>query len=200
MSNAPDDPDRPAGEPQGEPAGDPPHAESPQEPAWETPVPPPPPEQTWHAPPPPPAPSPYAQPGHPGPYPAQQPYGQPTYGHPAGPPGQHPPVAPGYAPSNGQGVPMPQRPGLSFGAKLAIGLGIGFAAHLLGVFAMLATMNALSDLGFLAAVWPFVLIALATIVMMFFPRTRPFATGMLILAATLWLVIIGPCVVILFSL
>jgi hypothetical protein len=68
----------------------------------------------------------------------------------------------------------------------------------IGIVAMFASVNVVnSGGGILVLLWPFLLIAVAAIVMMFFRATRPYATGVLIIAAAMWLVIIGPCIVLL---
>lgn len=104
----------------------------------------------------------------------------------------------GYAPGSWQGPPVPPRKGLSFGAGLGIGIAIGVVAHIIGVVAMFATASAASGSGGpIVWLWPFILIAIAAIVMMFFPKTRSFATGILIIAASMWLLVIGPCIAIL---
>ncbi|MFC7788789.1 hypothetical protein ACU045_07370 [Microbacterium sp. MAHUQ-60] len=115
------------------------------------------------------------------------------------PPGQwqQGPGSPGYGPGPWM-PPAPTRKGLSFGAGLGIGIAIGIVAHVLGIvamFAVLSTMN--GDAGIIGLVWPFLLIAIAAVVMMFFRATRPYATGVLIIAAAMWLVIIGPCIMLL---
>jgi hypothetical protein len=93
---------------------------------------------------------------------------------------------------------VPARKGLSFGAGLGIGLAIGVVAHVLGVLAMFAVLGTMNgDAGIIGLVWPFLLIAVAAIVMMFFRTTRSYATGIPIIAAAMWLVIIGPCIVLL---
>jgi hypothetical protein len=103
----------------------------------------------------------------------------------------------GYAPGPWM-PPAPARKGLSFGAGLGIGIAIGVVAHILGIIAMFASANVLNGSGgILALLWPFLLIAVAAIVMMFFRPTRSYATGILIIAAAMWLVIIGPCIVLL---
>lgn len=137
------------------------------------------------------------QPGQPGPW--QQP-AQPGQWQQSAP-GQPPQPGPmGYAPGAWT-PPTPARKGLSFGARLGIGLGIGVVAHVLGVGLMFASLEPLNGFGgVFGLLWPFVLIALAAGVMMFFRATRPFATGILIIAAAMWLVVIGPCVLLITSL
>lgn len=94
--------------------------------------------------------------------------------------------------------PAPARTGLSFGAGLGIGIAIGVVAHIIGIVLMFASIGVSSgDGGPLVLLWPFLLIALAAAVMMFFTATRSFATGILLIAAAMWLVIIGPCIAIL---
>lgn len=116
-------------------------------------------------------------------------------GHPVPAPGQ--PGRLGYAPGAWT-PPVPARKGLSFGAGLGIGIAIGIVAHVLGVVAMFASAGAAGGAGgILVMLWPFLLIAVAAGVMMFFRATRSYATGTLIIAAAMWLVIIGPCIVLL---
>lgn len=97
--------------------------------------------------------------------------------------------------------PEPARRGLSFGAGLGIGTAIGVVAHGIGVAAMFAFLEAFDGAGgLLGFLWPFLLIAVTAGVMMFFAPTRSFATGILIVAAGMWLVIIGPCIALVTSL
>lgn len=138
-----------------------------------------------------------AHPGqpHPGPpYPGQPHPGQPYPGQPY--PGQQ--GQPGYAPAGWQ-PPVPPRRGLSFGAGLGFGLGIGVIAHGLAIVLMFASAGLVQNgpSGPLLFLWPFLLVAFVAVVMMFFTKTRSFATGILIIAATLWLLIIGPCIALL---
>lgn len=124
--------------------------------------------------------------------PATQPPVPPT---PLPQPGQPGPM--GYAPGPWQAAPPPPRKGLSFGAGLGIGIAIGVVAHALGIGAMFLGISIAGGGTPLVFLWPFILIALAAAVMMFFAKTRPFATGILIIAASMWLLIIGPCILIL---
>ncbi|SJN16691.1 hypothetical protein FM104_01040 [Microbacterium esteraromaticum] len=103
----------------------------------------------------------------------------------------------GYAPGPWQATPPPPRKGLSFGAGLGIGIAIGVVAHALGVGAMFLGMSIVGGGTPIVFLWPFILIALAAAVMMFFAKTRSFATGILIIAASMWLLIIGPCILLL---
>ena|SRR5690606_2286581 len=123
--------------------------------------------------------------------------GQPGQWQQPAQPGQWQPDPMGYAPGAWT-PPAPARKGLSFGAGLGIGLAIGVVAHILGIVAMFASLNILNgNGGVLTLLWPFLLIAVAAIVMMFFRPTRSYATGILIISAAMWLVIIGPCIVLL---
>ena len=80
---------------------------------------------------------------------------------------------------------------MSFGAGVGTGVGIGCGAYAIGGVVVFATLGIIgSVLGWL---WPFVIIAAVAIVMMFFPRTRAIATGILIVSAAAWLTVIGPC-------
>lgn len=100
---------------------------------------------------------------------------------------------------------MAQKPGaempLGFGAGIGIGTGTGInvLAHGLGFFLMILTVNDITDgdPGLLAYLWPYLTIGVVGIVMMFFAKTRSIGTGILIVSAALWLIIIGPCVALL---
>ena len=109
----------------------------------------------------------------------QQPYGQQPYGQPPCP--QQPPA---------YGQPYAVPPGGQKPLGAGAGAGIGCGAHVIAFFLA-------GSLAGLAGVWgfflPFVLIAVAAIVMMFFPQTRKFATGVLIIVAAAWIIVLGPC-------
>lgn len=127
---------------------------------------------------------------------------------PAGPsPVGAPP--PGYgAPQPGYGAPQPPygappvRKSLSFGAWVWIGIAIGIGAHVIGAFLMLTTLSSIGSvqgpnsvvLSMLILLWPFIAIAVIAGLMMINPRSRGCATGILIVSAALWLIVIGPCI------
>lgn len=73
---------------------------------------------------------------------------------------------------------------------MGAGAGIGCGAHVLALFVAMGLLSVGGVTGFLV---PFVLIAVAAIVMMFFPKTRRFATGVLIIVAAVWIIVLGPC-------
>jgi hypothetical protein len=75
-----------------------------------------------------------------------------------------------------------------------VGAGVGFGclAHVIGVPVMLGSLA--SAMGIWGALWPFYLIAIAATVGMFFDATRRVSTGVLIVSAASWLVLLGPCV------
>ena len=105
-------------------------------------------------------------------------------------PFQRQPAPPG-ADAVGSVAPRGDPPQRSFGGGLAAGVGIGCGAFVAGALVILATLGMVaSTVGFF---WPFILIAIIAIVMMFFRRTRPIATGMLIVTAAMWIIVIGPC-------
>ena len=79
---------------------------------------------------------------------------------------------------------------------MKIAFGIGCGAHVVAGVLMLATLFIGSNLqgpAFLGITWPFLLVALAAIVMLFFKKTRGIAIGILIVAAAAWIVVLGPC-------
>ena len=73
---------------------------------------------------------------------------------------------------------------------MGAGAGIGCGAHVLALFVAMGLLSVGGVTGFLV---PFVLIAVAAIVMMFFTKTRRFATGVLIIVAAVWIIVLGPC-------
>ncbi|MFF2495503.1 hypothetical protein [Agromyces sp. NPDC058064] len=112
--------------------------------------------------------------------PVASPYGPPAYGAP-GTPGD---------PAAGS-----ERPGLSTGAGIGIGVGIGCGAHVVAFILLLATLMLGGMFGstLIGIIWPFVVVAVVAIVMLFWKRTRGIAIGMLIVAAAAWIVVLGPC-------
>lgn len=91
----------------------------------------------------------------------------------------------------------PPPAGLSTGAGIGIGVGIGCGAHVVALVLMLATIfigsSNVQGPTFLGITWPFMLVALAAIVMLFWKKTRGIAIGILIVAAAAWIVVLGPC-------
>ncbi|MDT0158278.1 hypothetical protein Q9R19_11630 [Microbacterium sp. ARD32] len=129
----------------------------------------------------------WQQPGQSQPYPGQgQPY--PSQGQPY--PGSHP--APGWQQHPG----FPARKGLSFGARLGLGVAIGVVAHVVCLVLLFAIA---AQFGLFAGLTPFILLAVASVVGMFFRVTRPWATGVLIIAAAAWLIVLGPCIALIYS-
>lgn len=135
-----------------------------------------------------------------------EPWAPPAQDHPLTPghsPVGHPvyPAAgagyPPFDPATGAGYPPPPR-GLSFGAKVGLGVAIGVVAHVLGIVALFVILGRSDGPGGLfVALSPLIVVAIAAIAMMFFPKTRPWATGILIIVASMWLVVLGPCIVLL---
>lgn len=131
--------------------------------------------------------------------------GPPAGEPPAGPPSPAPPLAgPPYPTPPHPGAPgiSPEPPGygqppgprrLSFGAGVGIGTGIGCGAYVLGGLLAIALIST-GLVGFLA---PFVIIAIVGVALMFSARTRPIGTGILIITAAAWILVLGPCVALL---
>ena len=90
--------------------------------------------------------------------------------------------------------PIPPRKKMSFGGWLAIGLAIGVPVQILALVLALNTTNISYPLGIIGFFWPYIIVVLACVVMMFFPKTRPVATGILIVTAASWLLVLGPCI------
>lgn len=121
--------------------------------------------------------------------------GPPSPTPPQGPPYPTPPYpgAPGISPEPA-GYAQPAEPRrLSFGAGVGIGTGIGCGAYVLAGLLAIALIS-VGLIGFLA---PFVIIAVVGVALMFSARTRPIGTGILIVTAAAWILVLGPCVALL---
>ena len=88
--------------------------------------------------------------------------------------------------------------------SLGAGVGIGFAALFVGVLLLLFGSPVLGwlydlgwDVGIWGFLWPFILIVIVGVVLMFSQKWRRFATGYLIVAAAFWLIVLGPCIALL---
>lgn len=110
----------------------------------------------------------------------------------AGQPTGYGPPPPGY------GVPpTPPGPGIGLGTLAGVGL------FILGVVLFFATgrMMPATDgsvfggAAFILPFWPFFVIPLLTALLYFLPAWRRFATGVLIIFAAMWIVLVGPCIV-----
>ncbi|PZU31283.1 MAG: hypothetical protein DI577_05745 [Microbacterium sp.] len=64
------------------------------------------------------------------------------------------------------------------------------------MLAFFLALGVLASAGLWGFFIPFVLIAIVATVGMFFPRTRPSSTGVLIIVAAAWIVVLGPCLAI----
>ena len=132
--------------------------------------------------------------------------------HPAPPPsaGFPPPVPPApypapLPPAMYPASPLgPQGPAPRRRPSLGAGVGIGFAALFVGVLLLLfgsPVMGWLYDLGWDVGIWgflwPFILIVIVGVALMFSQKWRRFATGYLIVAAAFWLIVLGPCIALL---
>ncbi|BDV31884.1 hypothetical protein Microterr_25440 [Microbacterium terricola] len=76
-------------------------------------------------------------------------------------------------------------------------MGIGCGLYVIGGLLVISGLTAASLWGVWGFVLPFIVILVAGAVMMFFPKTRRMATGILIVSAGAWLVVIGPCLALL---
>ena len=80
----------------------------------------------------------------------------------------------------------PKRP-----ASLGEGVGIGLVLQFVGLIAFQGTVSAIPYP--LLKLWPFILITVLAAALLFSKRWRRFATGILIVAAATWIIVIGPC-------
>lgn len=143
----------------------------------------------------PPASSPAPSPTPPDPQSFPPPTGQPPLYQP---PGNQIPVAPQVAPDQAQGYPYQVQPPaarpLGFGARLGVGAGIGCAAQFIG---LLFFLSLAATPFFFGSWWLSALVPIAAFVMIFFAKTRPYAVGILIVSAAIWIGFLGPCLAIL---
>ena len=86
-----------------------------------------------------------------------------------------------------QKTPEPARP-----HSVGQGVGIAFVAYFVGVVLVMGTASAIPYP--LLKLWPFILIVVLSALLLFSKKWRRFATGMLIVSAALWIIVIGPCV------
>lgn len=127
-------------------------------------------------------------------------HGVPPYGGPpqAGPPAGYGAPPPGYGPPPpGYGVP-PKRPGPGIGLGTAAGAGLFVLAIALffATGSMMPSANGLlGGSSYILPFWPFIVIPLLTALLYFLPKWRRFATGVMIIFAAMWIVLVGPCVV-----
>lgn len=116
----------------------------------------------------------------------------PQTGQPAG----YGPPPPGY------GVPpKPDGPGIGIGVTAGLGLFIlGLVLFFTTGSLMPATDGSLfGGAAFIVPFWPFIVIPLLTALLYFLPKWRRFATGVLIIFAAMWIVLVGPCIALIAS-
>lgn len=127
-------------------------------------------------------------PGIPPPPPYTPPPGEspPPPGEPPQPPGESPPPDAFASPA----APVAEsRPGVGPGVATGCGL------QVLAVIAFFATGGFIA--GILGILWPFIVVTVAAALLMLSRRWRRFATGVLIVSAATWIVVIGPCIALL---
>ena len=79
----------------------------------------------------------------------------------------------------------------SAGPGVGVGIATGVGLQFLGLIAFQSTALAIPYP--LLKLWPFILITVLAVVLLFSKRWRPFAAGVIIVAAATWIVVIGPC-------
>lgn len=119
-------------------------------------------------------------------------YGVPPHGGPAGAYGPPPPG--NDAPSR------PPGPGIGLGVSAGLGLFVLGLALFFATGSLMPSGNGLfGGPTFLVPFWPFVVIPLLTALLYFLPKWRRFATGVLIIFAAMWIVLVGPCIALIAS-
>ena len=115
------------------------------------------------------------------------------------PPGAWPaPPPPGWSATPPPGT-APKERRFSVLAGILVGIGAFILSAIIGVSIVLASLGAYesgSGLGpVIALAVTFLIAPVAAIVMLFYPRLRPGAAGILIIFAAGWILLVGPCVV-----
>jgi hypothetical protein len=72
-----------------------------------------------------------------------------------------------------------------------LGLLAGCGMQILGLVIFMTMVTLTTNL--FGALWGFMLFTVAAIALMFSKRWRRFATGILIISAATWIIVIGPC-------
>lgn len=113
-------------------------------------------------------------------------------------PGNQIPVTSQAASDQTQGNPYQIQPKaarpLGFGARLGVGAGIGCAAQFIG---LLFFLSLAATPFFFGSWWLSALVPIAAFIMILFAKTRPYAVGILIVSAAIWIGFLGPCLSIL---
>lgn len=92
------------------------------------------------------------------------------------------------------GAGAPAHRTMSIGAGIGVGVGLFFLSCV-AAFIVVAAMLGSSGLGpTYALIGVFLVVPVIAVVMLFFPRLRRGGTGILIVFAAGWLVVVGPCI------
>lgn len=121
--------------------------------------------------------------------------GQPPPGPYAGHPG--PPAAPDAPSGDAPSAPLPGAEGPSIGFGVGIGCGGVALTALLGFGLMMSALSTMSTSAGWVLMAPTVLLGLVAIGLMFSPKLRNVGLGILIIVACAFLLVIGPCSMIL---
>lgn len=83
-------------------------------------------------------------------------------------------------------------------AGILVGLGAFVASAIVGVAVVISSLGVAYEDGMVPLIGltvTFLIAPIVAIVLLFFPRTRPGAAGILIIFAAGWILLVGPCVV-----
>lgn len=109
------------------------------------------------------------------------------------------PPQPGSPYPGTSAYPAVERKGMSDGAKLGLGAGIGCVSYIVAIPLFLALLTLASSITIFGPLAAFLIPLIVGIILAISPRTRRVGIGMLIVSAAAWLVVIGPCVGLLFQ-
>ncbi|OJU40639.1 MAG: hypothetical protein BGN97_01285 [Microbacterium sp. 69-10] len=86
---------------------------------------------------------------------------------------------------------------------IGTGLLIGLGFHALGLVLAVASLGMMMQFGVFSILWPFIAIAVISVIVMAtagsHAQRRRIAGGVLIISAAVWLIIIGPCIGLVYS-
>ncbi|WP_137845038.1 hypothetical protein [Microbacterium sp. 2FI] len=128
----------------------------------------------------------------------------PPPAEPESPYGAPPPIPPAPEPVEAQPRPSlqpepPLPPGDEGAAPVKetrpgiwAGVGTGCGLHFIGIILMITLLGTIGSIW--GWIWPFIAIPVIAGALMFSRTWRRFATGILIVSAATWIVVIGPCV------
>ncbi len=104
------------------------------------------------------------------------------------------PYGPGIGAEPHPDTPVPPAPPKPQGPSIGVGITSGCALQVVALAIFIGMLSMMMTTGLWGALWAFILIPVVAIGLMFVKSLRRFATGILIVSAATWLVVLGPCI------